>query len=260
VSPAGRIEGRPGQEISSEQVQELEGLDLDYWWYAVRRGWVDAELDAAARSGPLDYLDFGCGTAVLTERFSATHRPARALGIDGTDEAVALARGRGVPVRAADFRRPLELPFRPNVITSLDVLEHLEDPVGALSNLAAAAAPGAHLVVTVPAMPSLFSRWDELSGHHRRYTRKLLRRHLEAAGWRVLRIRYLFSYCVPPAWVERRLLRRVQEFEFPEVSPTVNRAMRLAGTIERRLGAPLPFGTSLFATARAGAGGAVTER
>jgi len=211
---------------------------------------VRAALAPLDRAAPLDYLDFGCGTGGVLAAVIAEFAPRRALGLDGTQAAVDVAVSRGLPARLADFRGPLELDFRPAAITCLDVLEHLEDPVAALRHLAAAAAPGATLAVTVPAMPSLHSRWDDLCGHHRRYTRALLTEHLRAGGFRVERVRHVFSWCVPPAWVQRRLLRRVQEFEFPPVSAPVNALMTWAGQIERALGSPFPFGTSLVARAR----------
>ena len=99
-------------------------------------------------------------------------------------------------------------------------------------------------------MPALFSKWDELSGHYRRYTRPLLRAQLSESGWTPHAVRYIFSYCAPPAWFQRRLLRRVNKFEFPNVSPLLNGAMTVAGHVERWVGSPLPFGTSLLAVAR----------
>ena len=122
--------------------------------------------------------------------------------------------------------------------------------MAALKNLAGVVSPDALLVVTVPAMPSLFSRWDEVCDHYRRYTRRTLSEHLRQGGWRPERMRYFFSYCAPPAWVQRIVLKRVQEVEFPPVSRLMNRLMTGAGRIERRLGSPLPFGTSLVAEAR----------
>jgi hypothetical protein len=179
----------------------------------------------------------------------ASFHPRLALGLDGTQAAVDMACSRGLPARYADFRAPLQIPFRPNAISCLDVLEHLEDPVLALRHLAEVASPDALLVVSVPAMPSLHSRWDEVCGHHRRYTRALLVDHLRQGGWDCGRVRHAFSYCVPPAWLQRRVLKRVQEMEFPPVSPLANRMLTWAGRLERSLGSPLPFGTSLVATA-----------
>ncbi len=245
------IPSEPGQEISAEHVEQLASADAgDYWWYAVRRAHVEAALRAGLGDGPCDYLDFGCGTGGVLGWVEQTFAPRRSHGLDGTRQAVELAVRRGLPAAYADFRQPLALPFAPTAITCLDVLEHLEDPVLALDHLARSASTDALLVVTVPAMPSLHSAWDDLCGHFRRYTPSTLRADLQAGGWQVARLRHVFSFCVPPAWWQRRVTRKVQEVEFPPVSPLVNRLMTTAGRIERQLGSPFPFGTSLVATAR----------
>lgn len=239
------------QEISAQHVAQLSAADTSgYWWYAVRQGHVEALLSRHHGSGPMDLLDFGCGAGGVLATLRSSLAPRRALGLDGTQAAVDIARTRGQPARYADFRAPLELPFAPTAITCLDVLEHLGDPVLALRHLAAGAAPNAVLVVSVPAMPSLHSAWDDACGHHRRYTRRVLAEHLAAGGWRVDAIRSAFSFCVPPAFWQRRVTRSVQEMEFPPVSPLVNRTLTWAGRIERALGCPLPFGTSILAAAR----------
>ena len=239
-----------GDAITTEHVSELTRLGLRYWWYAVRRGHVDAELRRLPQRDRLAYLDFGCGPGIVTEHVIERFRPVHALGLDGTRAALADASVRGVPVEFCDLQKPLAVPFAPNAVTALDVLEHLDEPARALRHLAAVAAPDVALVVTVPSMPSLHSRWDELAGHRRRYTRALLARHLAEGGFTPVRIRHFFSYCVPFAWLERRLLRRVREFEFPRVSRPTNAALTLAGHVERAVGCPLPFGTSLLAVAR----------
>ena len=225
-APSERAEGK----ISATHVSELDRHGPDYWWLAVRRAHVTAALRGAPR--PLRLLDFGCGTGTLTAGFIERFAPAEVLGVDGTRDALRAAEARGVPVRYVDMTEPLELP------------------------LARACAPDALLVVTVPAMPSLTSRWDEVSGHRRRYTRRLLREHLRAGGWTPGRTRYLFAWAVPPVWVQRSVLRRVQEFEFPDVSPLANRLLTAAGTLERALGCPFPLGTSLLAVARRAEGAA----
>lgn len=242
-----------GQEITPQHVQQLESADTrGYWWYVVRQLHVDRHLGAARGAQAMQYLDLGCGAGGVLQEVSARFRPAAALGLDGTQQAVDIARARGLDAQYADFRRPLELPFAPNAVTCLDVLEHLEDPVLALSHLRAAMQPDGRLVVTVPAMPSLFSAWDEHCDHHRRYSRALLREHLSAGGFVVERCRYVFSYCVPPAFWQRRVVKSVQRMEFPPVAPLMNRLLIAAGRIEAALGCPAPFGTSLLAVARPG--------
>lgn len=238
------------QEISDQHVELLGDHDVSgYWWYAVRAAHVRAEFSRARPQGPSAFLDLGCGTggmlAAVIERFAPQH----ALGLDGTQTAVDVATSRGLEARYADFRKQLDVPFAPDAVTCLDVLEHLEDPVLALRNLRSVSTPDATLVVTVPAHPHLHSRWDDLCGHYRRYTRASIAAHLTEGGWTPQRVRYFFAYCWPPAWVQRRLLKRDQTVEFPPVSPLVNRLMTWAGTVERTCGCPLPFGTSLLAVA-----------
>ena len=239
-----------GREISAQHVAEISAADSsDYWWYAVRQMHVEKTLRAAT-SGSWSYLDLGCGAGGVLRSVQASLAPRQALGLDGTQEAVDVAVSRGLPARYADFRQALGLPFVPDAVTCLDVLEHLEDPVLALQNLAAEVSGATSLVVTVPAHPFLWSAWDEACGHFRRYTRATLREHLEAGGWRVERARYFFSYCVPPAWWDRRVRKKVQEMEFPPVSALMNGALAAAGRAERLFGCPMPFGTSLIASAR----------
>lgn len=65
---------------------------------------------------------------------------------------------------------------------SLNVLEHIEDDIGALEELAARCRPGAFVFVLVPANPGLWTPMDTLVGHYRRYTPRLLRSSVRLAG------------------------------------------------------------------------------
>src|SRR4029079_14886838 len=76
-----------------------------------------------------------------------------------------------------DFRA--EEPY--DLILLLDVLEHIADDVAALAAARRALRPGGHLLVTVPALPWLWSRHDEANHHHRRYLPRGLRRSLRQA-------------------------------------------------------------------------------
>lgn len=69
---------------------------------------------------------------------------------------------------------------------SLNVLEHIEDDIGALKHLAVRCRPGARAFVLVPANPGLWTPMDTLVGHYRRYTPRLLRKSMEEAGFEVL--------------------------------------------------------------------------
>ncbi len=63
-----------------------------------------------------------------------------------------------------------------DLVLMLDVLEHIEDPVGFLAeSLVPVTGRGTPALVAVPAHPGLFSNHDRALGHHRRYgARELL--------------------------------------------------------------------------------------
>lgn len=238
----------------SEHYDELETLDLDYWWFNVRHHYAWRVIQRARPAGPDLLLDVGAGACGFLARLLARGQvtPAQVLALEASPQACAVGRRRGVPVITADLSevRRAPLPRAPDVISMLDVLEHLSDPVSTLRELHAVARPGAHVLVLVPALQALWSRWDELLGHQRRYDRPLLRAQLETAGWRVLRTRYLFAPLVLPALLRERLIgrRAIAATEFQRVPAPLNRLLTAAFVAETFLPAP-PFGTTLAALA-----------
>jgi SAM-dependent methyltransferase len=104
----------------------------------------------------------------------------------------------------------LEMPFAADsfdLAVTLDVIEHLEDDLGALRELRRTVAPGGSLLVTVPAYPWLWSGHDEINHHYRRYTRNSLQRVAEQAGWEQVRTTYFNSLLLPAAIILRVLDR-----------------------------------------------------
>lgn len=67
----------------------------------------------------------------------------------------------------------------------LNVLEHIEDDVGGLNRMRQVCHRGGRVIILVPAHMSIYGELDRSFGHHRRYSRRTLRRAFEAAGLRV---------------------------------------------------------------------------
>ncbi len=78
-----------------------------------------------------------------------------------------------------------------DAVILINVLEHIEDDVAALHQLRKTLSTGGHLLLFVPALPFLFSKFDRLHGHYRRYTKGVLSRHLQEAGFQIRLIRYM---------------------------------------------------------------------
>jgi hypothetical protein len=149
----------------------------------------------------------------------------------------------------ADARHSPDAPIRDAVVTLLDVIEHIEDSGSFLRAVFDRMEPGGSLVVTVPALQWAFSSWDTELGHYRRYSKKSLRTELEAAGFIVDNVGYLFPEMLPLLPI--RKLRRAQResADFPELSPWLNHVGYLISSTTARLSRVWPGGTSVAAVA-----------
>ncbi|MDQ1696699.1 MAG: hypothetical protein QOJ03_2052 [Frankiaceae bacterium] len=74
-------------------------------------------------------------------------------------------------------------------VVAMNVLEHVEDDVQGLRDLAAAVVPGGRIVLWVPAYMQLYGEFDRKVGHFRRYTPRTIRAAVEGAGLTVRRVR-----------------------------------------------------------------------
>ena len=89
--------------------------------------------------------------------------------VDVSVPAVSKLRGRGA---SAVLGLVTKLPFPDgafDLVCALDIVEHVEDDEGALSEISRVAAPGAALLLSVPLHPEFWSPFDDLVGHRRRY-------------------------------------------------------------------------------------------
>jgi SAM-dependent methyltransferase len=83
-------------------------------------------------------------------------------------------------------------------VLALDVIEHLDDDRQALEQLGRLLKKDGRLIITVPALPELFSEFDEVQGHRRRYTPQSLRSCLEEANLRVEDVLWWGQWMVRP--------------------------------------------------------------
>jgi SAM-dependent methyltransferase len=80
-----------------------------------------------------------------------------------------------------------------DTIVLINVLEHIENDVDALSALSRHLKPNGHLVIYVPAFWLLYSRFDNSIGHYRRYSRRELISVATAAGYKDIKSHYVNS-------------------------------------------------------------------
>ncbi len=210
-----------------------------HWWFVGRRAIVftqiedalgtraslragfplEADQSQAGRAGMRAYpglrvLDIGCGTGATMDHLKRYGRP---HGIDLSELPLSFSRKRGHQrvLRAS----ATELPFDSesfDLITALDVVEHLDDDVKGLAEIRRVLKPGAPAVIFVPAFQSLWGPNDVQSGHRRRYRLNELRAAVEKAGLRVERISYANVGMFIPIWLGRKILTMLGRAEQAE--------------------------------------------
>jgi SAM-dependent methyltransferase len=161
--------------MQSEQFQLHADIEQRHWWFVGRREIMRGLAREVLPPAPgATVIDVGCGTGGNIASLADDYR---AIGIDTSAEAVQWARARFPKVHFLQGRAPGDLgPLlaQARLVLLMDVLEHVSDDFTLLSELLAAADPGTHFLLTVPADPALWSVHDESFGHYRRYDRARL--------------------------------------------------------------------------------------
>lgn len=93
-------------------------------------------------------------------------------------------------------------------VVLVNVLEHILDDAGLLSQIQQSLRPGGSLLLFVPALEWNYGSLDEAFGHHRRYSKPALRKKLEGAGLRVEQERYVNMLGIASWFLAGRVFRQ----------------------------------------------------
>jgi SAM-dependent methyltransferase len=179
-------------------------FDLDhrhFWRIAKRRLILDWFRRYVPGGDERRLLDVGGACSLISAELA---RLAQTVVVEPEAEMVETARREmGLDIRqgALPDALPVEGPF--DVVTLLDVLEHVDEDAASLEAVRDLLRPGGTLVCTVPALQWLWSSHDEVLHHKRRYDLKGLRDLLEQSGFRVRRISYYSCFLLPVLALQR---------------------------------------------------------
>ena len=230
--------------------QELFEVENNHWWHQHKRKLVH-QLISEYLGRPGKVLDVGAGTGKILSELK--NKGWQIKGVDGEKEAVRWAKKRGVVIKQHDLTK--KLPFKNNsfdLVVSLDVLEHVKDDVGLLKEMRRVVKPQGIILITVPAYQWLYSYWDKMLGHFKRYSRGDLEKLSLQVKLKPVFVSFYSSFFLIPAMLVRLLKSKskkqeVSDFQTTPLAFISVPVLSILGIIERLLirFIKLPFGMSL---------------
>jgi len=240
--------------VEEQLYRKFYEIETTHWWFSARQKIVlDIIQNRLALPRGAKVLDVGCGTGAILAEFA---RQFDAYGTDTSSLAIEFCRKRGI---ANAFHCTLEtfpLPdLRFDLITLLDVIEHVDGDVDILKQALGHITRDGHILVTVPAYEFLWSQHDDLNHHKRRYVKSQLTHVLRESGFTVEMCSYYNTILFPTALLKRmseRFIKANEDTALDLPSSIVNSALKTVFGFERFLlrQFSLPFGLSIIALAR----------
>jgi SAM-dependent methyltransferase len=236
---------------------EYAEIQHRHWWFVGRRR-IIGEFCAAhlePRSPQRRILDIGCGTGTMLgelRRFGDVHGvDAEAAAVEYChsqgETQVVLGQGDTVPFPDGSFE----------LVSLLDVIEHVDDDQTLLAEARRVLAPGGRILVTVPAFEWMWGEQDVIAHHTRRYTGRQLRDSLQRAGFEVTTLTHFNTFLFPPIAAIRLVKRVLPDPEHVRSDFELNKPGRLNSLLTRIFSAEakrvarrgFPVGVSILAFA-----------
>ena len=242
--------------MDAAEYTNLKRVEGKHWYYAGKREMVRRWLQKVGALKPeAILLDCGAGTGRFA---SEMEEHCQVLVLDDHEESLELLREQFSAEQVLALgENGIPLPKESvNVITALDVLEHVEHDAVAVKGFHDVLKRDGIALVTVPASMALWSDWDVSLHHFRRYSRCTLQEIFPEEEWEILYHNYTNILAFPVAWVLRKLRKQKlagdtqDRMEDRIPAGWLNNLLRriFVGMAFWRI--PFPFGLSLILVAR----------
>jgi ubiquinone/menaquinone biosynthesis C-methylase UbiE len=197
--------------MNPEEYTNLARIETKHWFYVGKREIVRHWIQRFCPLKPEHVLaDCGAGTGFFAVEISPK---CNVIAVDDYEDSLRLLRERLGEVRVRKGSCA-NLPLDSNsvdVLTALDVIEHVEDDRAATREFLRVVKPGGLVVITVPALMALWSDWDVTLRHFRRYTRRSLL-SVVPEEFEVLHLNYVNVAVLPLVWGVRKFRALKQKF------------------------------------------------
>ncbi len=220
----------------------LDHVEDRHFWFRARRrvvGTVLRQLTDGLAPG-YHVLELGCGNGGMLPLLRDLSPGGTVTGMDLYAEGLRHARRRcpGASLVRGDVRHaPFDRAFA--VVGMFDVLEHVTDDLGVLSDVRRMLAPGGAILLTVPAHMSLWSYFDVAARHARRYAPDELTDKLARAGFEVEYATEFMRAIYPLVWLGRRVKQALGGRAAADATAMTQRELRVTPGLNALLAAAL---------------------
>ena len=198
------------QEMQSHTYPLMYEVEGSHWWFVGRRTILESFLKQIVEKirnpqSAIRILDVGCGTGANLEMLG---KFGEAYGVDVSADALEFCRKRGLSQVEQGLAE--DLPFAEesfDLVTALDVVEHLDDDVAGLKEMRRVLRKGGRALFFVPAFMFLWGVQDNVSNHRIRYTKKQITERLRQAGFEIERATYANITFFAPVLAGRTLMK-----------------------------------------------------
>jgi SAM-dependent methyltransferase len=224
---------------------------IDHFWIRRRFRVLQKLADPLIREAR-QIAEVGCGNG-LVQRCLEDYYHIEVAGFDLNEPALKRNVCRRSPLYCYDIHhRSEEFRGRFDVIIMFDVLEHIENDTSFLEEARFHLAKCGSIIINVPANQFLFSDYDRVVGHFRRYSMRSLERIAAESGLRIRCCTYWGATLIPFLILRKGILKFGKKKEEDIISygldpraPFINRLLEWVSACE-----PIPqqlLGTSLMA-------------
>ena len=241
--------------MNTNMYQMFFEVQKKHWWFVTRKKIVLTTIaNNLNQHANFKVLDIGCGSGLMLKSLEEL---GQTFGMDMSDEAIAFSK-KTFNGEVKKGYLPDQLPYPENffdLITALDVIEHIDKDVDSLKSIRSRLNSNGKAIITVPAYMFLWSKFDELNEHKRRYTLTELNAKLLQAGFTVEKISYFNTLLFPIVVIVRminNILKRDGASDIDMPSLPLNFLLKTIFGIEKYLLniANLPFGVSILAVVK----------
>lgn len=198
-----------GESYDPAWYEELATLESGNFWFVARNRLIQWLAKQYCNMHG-KYLEIGCGTGFVLQMLEKTFPDWEIYATEAQTDGIGFARKRATNKATFFQLDACAIPFRNefDVIGAFDVIEHIRDDVKAINQIYAALNPAGYFVLCVPQHMFLWSRFDEVGCHFRRYSSGELVTKLQSAGFHIVVSTSFNTLLLPLLAISRFFKRR----------------------------------------------------